>query len=350
MRQDGEVAARAGLHPDFVEEKRYFDEGRVYAVQVELNLACPQGCLYCYASDADPPLEEMPREDVIEVVDAAADMGVRAIDWLGGDPLVRDDWHELMEYARRQGLTNNIWTSGMPLQHEAVARKAVEVSRSGFISVHLDSLNEEVYDRLHTGSAAGKIRAILAGVDNVQAAGKKPENMVNCITFTRTVARDAADTIRYFHEEKGMRTCLTQMCPTGLAENRDDLVPSLEEIEAACTVRDRVNYPGSSLSICSMDTNRYYCGGIICVTVDGDVTPCSVIRESVGNIHEEPLAAIVERHHDTLLFTELRDNGGLPEDCRTCMHNAVCWGCRAAAYYATGDVCGADPNCYHRKG
>jgi len=344
-----ETAMRAGLHPDFAEEKRYFDEGRVYAVQIELNLACPQGCLYCYASDANPPEEEMPREDVVAVVDAAVDMDIRAVDWLGGDPLVRDDWYELMRYARQQGLVNNIWTSGMPLRDELVARRAVEVSEGGFISVHLDSLDEAIYGRLHTGNPADKIAAILAGVDNVQAAGKNPEDMVNCITFTRAVADDAARTIRFFQEEKGMRTCLTQMCPTGLAEERDDLVPSMEEIENACTVRDRVNYPGSKLSICSMDTNRYYCGGIVCVTIDGDVTPCSVIRQGVGNIHDAALRDIVERHRDTLLFTDLRNDSGLPRDCRDCEHNAVCWGCRAAAYYATGDVCGPDPNCYRRK-
>ena len=348
MRRD-ETVAHAGLHPDFEEEKRYFDEGQVYAVQIELNLACPQGCLYCYASQENPPVREMPRDDVLAVVDAAADMGVRAIDWLGGDPLVRDDWYELMLHAQQQGLVNNIWTSGMPLQDAAVARKAVEVSHGGFISVHLDSLDEEIYAQLHTGNATSKIQAILAGVDNVQAMGKKPEHMVNCITFTRVVAGDAARTIRYFWQEKGMRTCLTQMCPTGLAEDRNDLVPTLQQIEAACTVRDEVNYPGSSLSICSMDTSKYYCGGIICVTVDGDVTPCSVIREGVGNIHEAPLQTIVEQHWHTLLFGGLRDGSMLPEDCRDCKHNAVCWGCRAAAYYASGDNCGMDPNCYRRK-
>ncbi len=346
---DDEVVAGAGLHPDYREEQAYFEAGRVYAVQMELNLACPQGCLYCYASDAEPPTEEMPRKDVIEVVDAAADMDVRAIDWLGGDPLARNDWYELMRYARQQGLTNNIWTSGIPLQHEVVARRAVEVSQGGFISVHLDSLDEEIYGRLHTGNAAAKIRAILAGVDQVQAAGKDPGEMVNCITFTSAVAGDAARTIRFFQEEKGMQTCLTQLCPTGLAEDRDDLMPSLAEIAHACTVRDEVNYPGSSLSICSMDTDKYYCGGIICVTVDGDVTPCSVIRESVGDIHEETLQDIVEEHRDTLLFTDLHDGSRLPEDCQDCRHSAVCWGCRAAAYYATGDVCGPDPNCYRRK-
>src|SRR5659263_640949 len=124
------------LHPGHEEAIKYFDDGKVYSVQIESNLACSQGCLYCYASSSDALLKELP--NIIEVLDSAANMGVRAIDWLGGDPLMRRDWYELMKYASDIGLTNNIWTSGMPIENYDVARKAVEVSQGGFISVHLD--------------------------------------------------------------------------------------------------------------------------------------------------------------------------------------------------------------------
>ena len=35
-----------------------------------------------------------------------------------------------------------------------------------------------------------------------------------------------------------------------------------------------------------------------------------------------------------------------PEDCVDCPNNAVCWGCRAAAFYRYGNVFAQDPNCY----
>jgi len=121
------------------------------------------------------------------------------------------------------------------------------------------------------------------GIDNVQSSGKRPENMINCITFTKPLAgEDVRRTTDYFFKTKGMRTCLTQMCRTGLALDHPEWIPSIRDIKDACGNRDTVNYSNSKLSMSTMDANKFYCGGIICVTIDGDVTPCSVIRKGFG--------------------------------------------------------------------
>jgi len=347
VNQSSSVIEYGCFHPDYAEEVEYFRQCKVYSVQIESTLACPQGCLYCYASSKDAPIKEMAREDIHSVIDSASSMQVRGIDWLGGDPLLRKDWHELMKYANSRGLKNNIWTSGMPLEDPDIAKKVVEVSKGGFISVHLDSLDEKIYGRLHTGYARSKIDAILKGVDNVQSIGKDPNNMINCITFTKLVAGDdVKKTIRYFFEKKEMRTCLTQMCMTGLAEDHPEWCPTIYEIREACGSRDKSNYSESNVSMSTMDTNKFYCGGMICVTIDGDVTPCSVIRKGFGNIHQAPLEKIVEEHRDELLLTHLRDPKNMPGHCNICEHNSVCWGCRATAYYDCGDMLAEDPKCW----
>ncbi len=333
------------FHPDHLEEMRYFEECKVYTVQIESDFACPQGCLYCYASS---PVKELPRKDIMAVIDSAAAMEVRAIDWLGGDPLLRNDWYELMKYALERGLKNNIWTSGIPLENDEVAKKAVEVSEGGFISVHLDSLDENIYRKLHKGDPGRKIRAILNGVNNAQSHGKMPEHMINCITFTKPVAgEDVKRTTDYFFNTKGMRTCLTQMCRTGLALDHPEWMPDIDEIRYACGKRDAVNYQDSCISMSTMDANKFYCGGIICVTVDGDVTPCSVIRKGFGNIHEMSLEDIVDRYRDELLFAQIRDPANIKGHCGSCENNSVCWGCRAMAYYETGDMLAPDPMCWN---
>lgn len=336
------------FHPDHIGEKKYFEECKVYTVQIESNLACPQGCLYCYASAENATLKELPGEEIISIIDSAASMEVRAIDWLGGDPLLRKDWYELMKHAMDSGLTNNIWTSGIPLENHKVAEKAVEISEGGFISVHLDSLDEKIYHKLHRGEPGKKIQAILKGVDNVQSLGKNPRNMINCITFTKPVAGDDVKrTTDYFFRTKGMRTCLTQMCRTGLALDHPEWMPSIHEIRDACRNRDAINYQDSCLSMTTMDASKFYCGGIICVTIDGDVTPCSVIRKGFGNIHGIPLEDIVDRYRDELLFTHLRDPANMKGQCRNCENNSVCWGCRAIAFYETGDILAPDPLCWN---
>ncbi len=348
MNENDPVITYGCFHPDHLEEMKYFEECKVYTVQIESTLTCPQGCLYCYAASHDAPMKDLPGDDIMAVIDSAAGMKVRAIDWLGGDPLLRDGWYELMKYAVERGLKNNIWTSGIPLENIDVAKKAVEVSEGGFISVHLDSLDEMIYGKLHSGSPGKKIRAILKGVDNAQSLGKRPENMINCITFTKPVAgEDLRRTTEYFFNTKGMRTCLTQMCRTGLALDHPEWMPGIREIRDACGNRDAVNYYDSCLSMSTMDTNKFYCGGIICVTIEGDVTPCSVIRKGFGNIHEYPLEDIVDRYRDELLFVHLRDPANINGQCGRCENNSVCWGCRAMAYYETGDMLAPDPVCWN---
>jgi radical SAM protein with 4Fe4S-binding SPASM domain len=335
------------FHPDYAEEIEYFKQDRVYSIQIESTLACPQGCLYCYAAPDDAIIKELPRKEIVAILDSAAKMEVRAIDWLGGDPLLRKDWYELMKYALDKGLRNNIWTSGIPLENIDIAKKTVEVSQGGFISVHLDSLDEKIYAKLHKGNPKKKMEAVLKGVDNVQSMGKKPENMINCVTFTKLVAGgDVKNTIRYFFEKKGMRTCLTQMCEVGLAELHPEWVPTIQDIRDACETRDDSNYSKSTLSMSTMDANKFYCGGMICITIDGDVTPCSIIRKGFGNIYESSLERIVEEHRDELLLTHLRDPKNMPGHCNICEHNSVCWGCRATAYYENGNMLAEDPKCW----
>ncbi|UCF07868.1 MAG: radical SAM protein [Thermoplasmata archaeon] len=342
-------AAHSCIHPDTEELTRYFEQNKVYTVQIESNLACSQGCLYCYASSDTSQNRELPDEVIKSVLDSADRMGIRAVDWLGGDPLVREGWDRLMEYAEERGLKNNIWTSGLPLRDMDAAKKAVELSVSGFISVHLDTLDENLYRKLHTGPA-DNIKAILQGVDNVLTLGKSPECVFNCITFTRDLAgEDVRRTMSYFFEEKGVRTCLTQMCGVGLAQKHPEWIPALEDIREAVMARDEINYPAADISMSTMDANKYYCGGAICVTVDGDVTPCSVIRKGYGNVLSEPFETIVERNRESLLYTELRDSRNLPGGCQTCENNSICWGCRALAYYEAGDILAADPKCWLTK-
>jgi radical SAM protein with 4Fe4S-binding SPASM domain len=346
MTMDDTSMAFSGFHPDQVELKRYFEENKVYTVQIESNLACHQGCLYCYASSNYQQEKELPKKIVKSVLNSACEIGAQAVDWLGGDPLERKDWFELMKYSMNLGLKNNIWTSGLPLADRDIAIKAVEVSEGGFISVHLDTIDETLYENLHIGNPKKNISAIITGVDNLIDLGKNSKAMFNCITFVKLLAsEDIRQTIRFFFKEKGMRTCLTQMCRVGSALEHPEWIPTNEEIKEAVSIRDSINYPDSKKSMSTMDANKFYCGGAICVTIDGDVTPCSVIRKGFGNVHDETLKTIIEKNKDTLLYTELRDPNNLPGNCRTCNNNDICWGCRASAYYEAGDILAQDSKC-----
>ena len=351
MKKEDVPLVHAGMATDFELQKEYFDKGKVFIIQIESTLRCPQLCDYCYAGSTPNSLQGMNSEKIKELLDTASNFGVRMIDWLGGDPLVRKDWYELCKYASNLGLINNIWTSGIPLANPEVAKKAVEVTEGGFISTHLDTLNPNLYGFLHGGEGSDgepkNIELILKGIKNVLSEGKDPSAMVNCITFTSPLADgDAKSTISYMQEEFGIKTCLTLFNPVIHRNSNSSWEPSINQIEEAFIHRDKVNYPEDP-SCGPMDVSKFYCGTMICITSDGWLTPCSVIRtQEFGNVNHEKLEVLIEKNKIRLLFLDFRDPSKLPGNCGNCTNNSFCFGCRSSAYYYEGDILAADPKCY----
>jgi radical SAM protein with 4Fe4S-binding SPASM domain len=344
--------AHAGMASDIELQKQYYDEGKVFIVQIESTIACLQSCLYCYRGSKPDSPHGLSSEKIIELLQSAAGMGVRMIDWLGGDPLLRWDWEDLCNKATELGMINNIWTSGIPLSDPDVAKRAVAATPGGFISVHLDTLDPELYMCLHESASYSSnvenILTILKGVKNCLKAGKDPGAMVNSIAFTKPLAgNDTNATILYFQEKFGIKTCLTLFNPVINNNSSSDWEPKSAQIKAGFAFRDRINYPDQP-SCGSMDVSKYYCGTVVCVSAEGWLLPCSVIRtEEFGNVNDDTLENLVASGTEHgLLYLDFRDESKLPGNCASCTNNCNCFGCRSSAFYYNGDMLAADPKCY----
>jgi len=351
MKREDVPLTHAGMASEFELQKEYYNDCKIFILQIESTLRCPQLCDYCYAGSTPDSPQGMNSEKIKELLDTASKLGVRMIDWLGGDPLVRKDWYELCKYASNLGLINNIWTSGIPLANPEIAKKAVKVTEGGFISTHLDTLNPDLYSNLHGGEGCDgdpkNIELILQGIKNVLSAGKDPGAMVNCITYTSPLADgDTKSMISYMQEEFTIKTCLTLFNPVIHRNTNVSWEPSITQIEDAFTHRDKVNYPDDP-SCGPMDVSKFYCGTVICITSEGWLTPCSVIRtHEFGNVNDEKLEVLIEKNKGRLLFLDFRDPSKLPGNCSNCVNNSFCFGCRSSAYYYEGDILAADPKCY----
>ncbi|MHA2400495.1 MAG: radical SAM/SPASM domain-containing protein [Promethearchaeota archaeon] len=351
MNREDVPLSHAGMASEIELQEEYYNKGKIFILQIESTLKCPQLCDYCYAGSTPDSPHGMASEKIKELLDTASKLGIRMIDWLGGDPLVRKDWYELCKYATSLGLINNIWTSGIPLANPEIAKKAVEVTEGGFISTHLDTFNAELYGILHGGEGCDgnprNIELILNGIKNVLSEGKDPGAMVNCITYTSPLAEgDAKGMISYFQEEFGIKTCLTLFNPVIHRNANASWEPSITQIEDAFSHRDTVNYPDDP-SCGPMDVSKFYCGTVVCITSDSWLTPCSVIRtEEFGNVNDEKLEVLIERTKRRLLLLDFRDPSNLPGNCGKCSNNSFCFGCRSSAYYYEGNILAADPKCY----
>jgi radical SAM protein with 4Fe4S-binding SPASM domain len=84
--------------------------------------------------------------------------------------------------------------------------------------------------------------------------------------------------------------------------------------------------------------------GVAFISHRGDVQPCGYLPLVAGNVTAAPFHEIWE---GSLLFKELRDLNNLKGKCGDCEFKGFCAGCRARAYYETGDYLSEEPYCIY---
>jgi AdoMet-dependent heme synthase len=100
--------------------------------------------------------------------------------------------------------------------------------------------------------------------------------------------------------------------------------------------------PAGGQPLSSM-TRGCLAGTSVCfVSHQGEVFPCGYLPVSAGNIREESFRKIWAGAD---VFRQLRNPEGLEGKCGECRYYAICAGCRARAYAATGNYMAEEPFC-----
>ena len=86
-------------------------------------------------------------------------------------------------------------------------------------------------------------------------------------------------------------------------------------------------------------------GIVSCATdIDGSIIPCLPLKDfRVGNIVYDDILSI---WNDAPLFKQLKDRSRLMGTCGRCSYRNSCGGCRAVAYYDSGDIMASDVSCH----
>lgn len=325
------------VSPD--ERTEYINQVKPFALDFELTSTCAGSCAYCYASSVSSSEPELPKEKVHEVINDAIELGVKQIGWGGGDPIARSDWFEIVGYAIEKGLRCTITTSG--LISKDVAKKICALGTNlRRVAVHIDSLNPEIYSKLHTEPKTLDFK--IQGYRNLLEAGYPPDQVIGIITFTKFAAQTIEETVDWYVDEMGSKAvCFVRLLDEGFARLHRDWEPSLSEIRRAIEYR-AAKLGKHWLRIGASDGSFLVCRTLIGIMYDGRVSPCTTMRDlAVGNLYQESLKEIFSRHRDAILFNyDIKGYCG-----KECENRDICFGCRASAYHYLGDVRASDPKC-----
>ena len=93
---------------------RYVEMGLAAPVNVtwEMTYACNLRCIHCLSDSGPKGNGELTTDECFQVIDALAAMKVFQLNIGGGEPFMRPDFLELMEYAHQKGMVTCISTNG----------------------------------------------------------------------------------------------------------------------------------------------------------------------------------------------------------------------------------------------
>ena len=288
-------------------------------LEIYPTLACNLDCAFCDTTDRHrPPVDELPQARLLQIVDEAADLGVRRVFVLGGgEPLLRKDaTPALMARVKARGLEGVLTTNGT-LMGPAVRAAILEMGWDE-IHVSIDAATPEVHDALR-----GMRTAFRRAVSNTCALavekrrrGLQLPRLALHMVLTNQSWRMLPDMIRLAHSLGAFRVDVDALIAYRPEQLRLKL--SAEEAAARPAVAAEALALAESLGIAStlarfLDPRALDRGetavpipeapglaGAPClkawhylvVQADGRTSPCCVLAGQGGSAAQTPLAEI----------------------------------------------------------
>ncbi|MEI7988680.1 MAG: radical SAM protein [Chloroflexota bacterium] len=304
-----------------------------YRMDLALTYRCNNDCGHCYniRGGEDQSVgtnAELSTAEWQRVIDRLWDQGIPHILFTGGEPTLRDDLPELIEYAERKGQITGLNTNGRRLSDPAYLQSLIDAGLD-HVQITLESDDPLIHDQMVCRKGAWQ--QTVAAIRNALAS------RLYVMTNT-TMLRDNVATLGQtldFLAELGVPTVGLNaliyagrgaQVGSGLAES--ELYPLLN------LARQRTSHHNQRLiwytptQYCHFDPVQMELGvkGCtaalynMCIEPDGGVIPCQSAYRQVGNMLKDDWKTIWEHE----LCVRLRERRYAPEECKACALLAEC--------------------------
>jgi mycofactocin radical SAM maturase len=319
----------------------------------ELTYGCNLACVHCLSSSGRRDPGELTTAQAMAVVDELRDLQVFYVNIGGGEPTIRADFYDIVEYSVAHGVGVKFSTNGSTITAERAARLAatdyvdVQVSIDGATAATNDPVRGE-----------GSYDAARRAMDHLAAAGFGPFKISVVMTRDNVGELDAFAALA---DGYGAQLRLTRLRPSGRGVDvwdRLHLLPE-QQVDLCRWLLDR---PGvltgdsffhlSALGERLPGLNLCGAGRVVCL-VDpvGDVYACPFVLHPefrAGSVLDPGGFTSVWRHSD--LFVSLRAPSS-PGACASCgSYDACQGGCMAAKFFTGLPLDAPDPECVKGHG
>ena len=315
----------------------------------ELTYACNLQCVHCLSSSGQRDERELSTEEAKKILDDLRDLQVFYINIGGGEPMVRRDFFELLEYSVAHGIGVKFSTNGAFIDEEKARRLAAMDYLD--IQISLDGVDAATNDAVR---GEGSYDLAIRAMENLKAANFG-QFKISVVVTRHNVSQ--LDQFKALADHYGAQLRITRLRPAGRgADTWHELHPTnaqqreiynwlLKHGENVLTGDSffHLNALGESLP----GLNMCGAGRVVCL-IDpiGDVYACPfVIHDEfkAGNVRDEGGFAKVWKQSD--LFLSLREPQSAGA-CASCGAFDACQGgCMAAKFFTGLPLDGPDPEC-----
>ena len=315
----------------------------------ELTYACNLACVHCLSSSGRRDPRELTTAECMAVIDELERMQVFYVNIGGGEPTVRRDFWDLVDYAVAHHVGVKFSTNGSGI----TAQRAASLARADYVDVQvsLDGATAEVNDRIR---GPGSYATAVLAMERLADAGFTGFKLSVVVTRENVPQLDA---FKALADRYSAQLRLTRLRPSGrgadvwaelhptAGQQRELYTWLLAHGDDVLTGDSFFHLSGYGAPLPGL--NLCGAGRVVCL-IDpvGDVYACPfVIHEEfrAGNLRAPGGFAHIWRH--SALFADLRrpqstgacTSCGLFDKCRG--------GCMAAKFFTGLPLDGPDPEC-----
>jgi len=306
-----------------------FESSAPLRMDCALTYTCNVGCAHCY-NIAGRKVEEIPAEQWKTILKKIWDAGIPHVTFTGGEPTLREDLKDLIQYAEELGLITGLLTNGRRLKDPSYVRKLKDCGLD-HVQITLESHDPVVHDVM-----VGAQGAFPETVEGIRNSLKEGLYTLTNTTLTKKNAGSIGETVAFLGS-LGLKTfACNGIIRTGDARQKDleldagETIAALEAVkrEAAKHMMRFIWYTptqycevnpvelGVGLKQCS--AARY----AMCIEPNGDVLPCQSYYAPVGNMLKDDWSSIWNHP----LCRKLRDRSWMMEKCHACDERDLCGG------------------------
>src|ERR1019366_7178115 len=332
----------------------------------EMTQACGLACRHCRAEAVKTPHpDQLTTAESMDLLQQVAAFGQPSAHLIltGGDPLERTDLYEIIDEARRLGLTVPLTPAPPPsLTVEVLAKlKAPGIASLG---LSLDGSSAARHEAIR--GVAGCYQWTIDAIHKAAQAGFP-------IQVNSLVSEETADDLPAIYEllkaHKIMRWSLFYLIAVGRGKELQPVTPErgeelmhwthklTETAPFAIKTTEAPSYRRVALNAmreagftgAEIEQTPVHRGfgirdghGIIFVSNQGHIYPAGFLPLTTGNVRVDNL---VDVYRDSPTFQALHTPSTFKGKCGVCEYRTLCGGSRARAFAYTGDPLASDPFC-----